>query len=209
MSSQQAIPLGIAALAAGSLIATGGASAPVAGPGMAGLFGTMGAGAGAGAGAGILGTGITAGGLATGLSVAGTGAQIVGQLNQANAASAAGEYEKQEFDQAAGQTRAAGQLDAADTLRQGRYAQSRALALAAASGGGASAPGVTRLLSDIDAETRRRANIALYNANERATGMEMRGASANAIGRARRDQSRFGAVTSLLGGGTTLLERYG
>jgi len=74
--------------------------------------------------------------------------------------------------QKAGQERAASQRAAIEQRRRGRYAGSRATALAAASGGGVSDPTVTGILADIDTESEIRALNAMYMGEESARGLE-------------------------------------
>src|SRR4051812_27274883 len=66
---------------------------------------------------------------------------------------AAAEFEANTLEVQAGQQIAAAQRDMIDVQRVGRLAQSRAVALAAASGGGASAPTITRLVGNMAKET--------------------------------------------------------
>ena len=72
----------------------------------------------------------------------------------------------------AGQERAASQRDAARERRNQRLLESRAQAVAAASGGGASDPTVTKVISDIAGEGTYRALGALYTGEDKARGLE-------------------------------------
>lgn len=85
-------------------------------------------------------------------------------------------------DWAAGRTAgivvAASQRHAIEERRQADLAASRALAVAAASGGGVSDPTIVQTLSNIRGEGALRASIALYEGEERARQIRIQGAGA-------------------------------
>lgn len=85
----------------------------------------------------------------------------------------AAEFEANTLQVQAGQQIAAAQRDMLDVQRVGRLAQSRALALSAASGGGASAPTVTRLIGNLAKETSYNAARSLYAGEEKARLMNL------------------------------------
>lgn len=74
--------------------------------------------------------------------------------------------------QEAGQRRAVSQREAIEQRRQGRFVESRATALAAASGAGVSDPTITGILADIDTESEIRALYSMYEGEEAARGLE-------------------------------------
>lgn len=74
--------------------------------------------------------------------------------------------------QQAGQERARAQRQAMEQRRQGRFVESRATALAAASGAGVSDPTITGILADIDTESEIRALYSMYEGEEAARGLE-------------------------------------
>lgn len=86
---------------------------------------------------------------------------------------AAAEFKAQNARIAAGQAIAVAQRDAEEQRRQGRYVGSRALALIAASGGGASDPTVVRILSNTAGEASYRASVALYRGLDQARSLRM------------------------------------
>jgi hypothetical protein len=102
----------------------------------------------------------------------------------------------------AGARRAEGHYAAEEERRQARYLESRALAVAAASGGGVSDPTVVNILADIDAEGEYRAMMRKYSADIEAEGFEERAEIAEKGGQA-------GAVASYISGATTLLSDGG
>ena len=83
------------------------------------------------------------------------------------------DFKAEQLDQAAGQSRAVSQRKAGEARRRARYTESRALALAAASGGGASDPTVVNIMAGIAGEGEMAAGAALYEGEERARGLEM------------------------------------
>lgn len=111
-------------------------------------------------------------------------AQAAGQAAAAQEAAAASQLQAAQFAQTlagrraesledrAGQERAAAQRAAIEQRRQGRFAQSRARAVAAAGGAAVSDPTVVGLLGDIDTEAELRALGALSEGEELARGLE-------------------------------------
>ena len=82
-------------------------------------------------------------------------------------------FEATQMEAAAGQQQAMAQRNAQDELRKSAIAQSQALAIAGASGAGASDPDVTKLLGDIAAEGDLAANTHLYNGDEAAKALKV------------------------------------
>ena len=111
------------------------------------------------------------------------------------------QFEAQQLEQKAGQQRAVSQRKADTERRRARYAESRALALAAASGGGASDPSVVNIMAGIAGEGEMAANVALYEGEERARGSEM---SATA----KRFSGAQAKKASYVKAGTTLMSAY-
>lgn len=111
--------------------------------------------------------------------------------------------------QQAGQERAASQRVAAEERRKGRLAQSRALALAAASGGGASDPTVTNILSGIEGESEYNALSAMYEGEERARTLETNASITKKYGKDTKSAYQLQAASTVLKGGGSLMGRYG
>lgn len=82
------------------------------------------------------------------------------------------EFQAAQLEQNAGQEIAASQRDKLEQDRQTRLVASRALVLAAANGG-ASDPGVVRIIAGINGEGAYRAGVALYQGEEKARQMRM------------------------------------
>ena len=83
------------------------------------------------------------------------------------------EYEAKQLEQQAGQEIASSQRAASEERRRARIIASRSLALAAASGAGASDTTVSNLLADIEGEGAYRASLALYQGEESARKLRM------------------------------------
>ena len=86
----------------------------------------------------------------------------------AEARKVAADYQAAQLRVNAGQAQAQGQAASVDEMRRSRLIQSRALALAAASGGGASDPTVIHLISNLALEGELARRTQLYNGDERA-----------------------------------------
>lgn len=109
----------------------------------------------------------------------------------------------------AGQERASSQRAALEERRQGRLASSRALALAAASGGGADDPTVVNAIADIEGEGEYRALTALYEGNVAGDDLERQAKARRREAKSVKKQSYFKAAGTILGAGATLADRYG
>lgn len=168
------------------------------------------------------------------IGAAGLALQVGGALNARNTAikaararKAAAEFEAQQLEQNAGQSIAAAQRQAFETERTGKYVQSRALALAAASGGGASDPTVMNTIAGLASETAYRKSLDLYQGEERARQLRLSaqatrmtgeiGANASiAQGRAAEIQAGSNIASDLSRGyrpaidsGSSMYDRYG
>jgi hypothetical protein len=159
------------------------------------------------------------------VAAAGTFMQMQGQQAAGRAEAARGrrlkqlgEFEAAQLEVNAGQELASSQRTAMEEERQARFAESRALAVAAASGGGASDPTVQKIISDISGMGAYRKSVALYEGEERARQMRlgaatrrMEGEAGLQAGAAAQRAYNIGAAGSLLSGagriGTAIYER--
>ena len=116
-------------------------------------------------------------GLGAGMEYAGNNQAAANSRAMAARQAAAFQFKQQQDTVNAGQAIAAGQMGAAEQLRQGRLIQSRAQALAAASGGGAVDPSVVNIIGNNAGEAALRASIALYQGEEKARMLRMQAAS--------------------------------
>lgn len=129
------------------------------------------------------------------------------------------DYKAKQLEVNAGQQRAMGQRQAIEARRQGRLAESKLQANAAASGAGASDPTVVGLAQDIGAESEYNALTQLYNAEEQARGMEGEGSLLRYEGRMAKRAGTRKAITTLLSpsnymsgstaGGSGSVSKYG
>lgn len=117
-------------------------------------------------------------------------------------------FEAEQFRINANQAKAASQRDAEEETRQAALVQSRILAVAAASGAGASDPTVVRLIGKQAGEGAYRAALAIYRGDEQArqnmnaaNAREYEAKAAVAAGKTR-------AFASLVGTGASLYQRF-
>jgi hypothetical protein len=142
-------------------------------------------------------------------TVAGTALTAGSQIGAGIAARRAGDYQAQQADIAAGQQQAAAQRTAQTVDRQSKVLQSRALAVAAASGGGASDPTVVDLVSRIAGEGAYRSQLALYEGNDAARTLQMRADAARFQGRQSQTAGFVNAFGTVLKGASSLFDKYG
>lgn len=187
MSSKAIVPLALGAIAAGTIVATGGTAAPA----MAGLAASL----------------PSAATVATAASVGGLGLTAYGQMQQAAAANQAAKGDAEELKYNARMQRAEGSMRAQEVMQQGKFAESRARAVAGASG--TSGGNINRIISDLAAETRLRADLAMFGSNATASSLQLSARGRRSAGRGARDAGRVGTAATLLSGGSSLYERYG
>jgi hypothetical protein len=104
---------------------------------------------------------------------------------------------------------AASQRAGFEQERQGALKASRMLALAAASGGGASDPTIVNLMANLAGETQYRKSVELYEGGERAKDLRYQGQVRRYEGKEAKRAGKLGAFTTLLSGGTSLYSKYG
>lgn len=119
----------------------------------------------------------------------------------------AAEFKAAQLEQNAGQQNAAAQRMAMEKRRQARYAQSRALAVAAASGGG-SDPGVIDIISDLAQEGEYRALADIYQGEEAARQLRMGAAGERFKGQVSENYFKSAAAGSFMRGGMSLFTKY-
>ena len=162
-------------------------------------------------------------GIGAGLSLAGTLFEASGADRAASGAQAAAarrkaalDFEAAQLRVQAGQSVAAGQHAAREKRRQAELVQSRAIAVAAASGGGVSDPTIVNMLGKIAGEGAYRANLSLYEGEERARTMRMNAAARDYEGALALEAGDIAADTygimkgaSLVKGTASLFSKYG
>lgn len=155
-------------------------------------------------------------------TVAGGALSAAGTLMGGNAAAEAGASARQsqyfkakQEEMAAQESRASAQRAALDKGRETTLLQSQLQARAAASGGGASDPGILDLAGDIAGRGEYEALTEMFRGENRARGLEdsatgsrMTGDAAAAEGRAKRDASYFSAAGTLIGSAGSAYRTY-
>jgi len=156
------------------------------------------------------------------LSTVGTVMSVKGNLDAGNVAAdqgakqrAAKVFEARQLEQQAGQEIASSQRTAQERRREMRLAESRALAVAAASGGGTTR-GVMDIISKLAGEGAYRAMSALYEGDEKARklnlaakGARYEGELLNQAGQARKSAFQINATTAGVKGAASLFAKYG
>lgn len=162
-------------------------------------------------------------GLPAAMGGVGTIFNVIGNLSAGSAARAAGQraqdasnFEAAQLRQQAGQSVAASQRDAMEQRRRAQLIASRAVAVAAASGGSVSDPTVANLIADIEGEGALRAGLALYQGEERArtlrTGADAKVYEGELMAQGGKDRQRayqlagFGGLAT---GAASLYTKYG
>lgn len=138
----------------------------------------------------------------------GSAMSAYGRYTAGKQAKRAKRFEAQQMQQNAQQLRAASQREALEIDRQSRLAMSRALAVAAASGGGASDPTVLNLMGDLAQEGQYRRMVALYEGEQAAGKQEMGADISYWEGNQALKAGKLEAVGTMLEGGSSLYSKY-
>lgn len=142
------------------------------------------------------------------IGVAGTALSALGQYRQGKQAYWSAQLESKLALQRANEEKASSQREAMEIDRQGRLAISRALAVAAASGGGASDPTVMGIMADLAGETQYRKMIALYGGESAARNLEIGADISRWQGREARTAGKMAGVTNAMTGFASLYSKY-
>lgn len=125
-------------------------------------------------------------------------------IAQGNAANAAGKRQEKELNRQADRVLGVGSREAYEFGRRGKHIEGDATAGLVAGGGSTDAGSIDRL-AQISAETNYNALAALYDANEEANQLRLQGREARSAGKRAKTAGYFGAVGSLLDGGSKIL----
>lgn len=147
--------------------------------------------------------------MAEAMAIGGAALKAGGSIFGGLSANKAAKAEARQLETQAGLERATSQRQAMEERRQARLLNSRALAVAAASGGGADDPSIVNLMSDIDGEGAYRALAALYEGETEAQGMEAQAKARRKEGKNAKIAGFINAGSSLLGAGSSMMEKYG
>jgi len=124
-------------------------------------------------------------------------------------------YSADQMDLAASNVIGAGQRLSENERLKANILASRAIAVAAASGGDVSSPGVTKVISDIAGQGAYNAGVALYDAEDKARQLRMAGEGARytgdvmeAAGKSKASAYLFNSAANLAGS-ASLFSKYG
>lgn len=147
--------------------------------------------------------------ITTGLLIGGTVLSGVGSYSQGAAAQKQANAEAAQLTAQASNQKAASQLQAMEDRRQARLLESRAQAVAAASGGGATDTSVVNAISGLEEQGELNALTTLFSGNQQSQQLLQQAASRRAEGSATKKAGGLRAFTSLLSAGGSLYDRYG
>ena len=147
--------------------------------------------------------------LTAALSGLGIGLSAYGKLRSGRSAKKAAKFEAEQYERKAARTQAVAQRRAQEIGRQGQLAQSRALAVAAASGGGASDANVMDVISNLSADTNYQQMVSLYEGDVLADELRLQGEVRRTEGESAWQAGRMGALGTALSGGSSLYANYG
>lgn len=133
-------------------------------------------------------------------SLAGTAMGAVGTIRQGQQQKLNADYEALQMEKNAKQVEASGQQAALEKRRQYDILQSRALAIAGASGAGALDPDVLNIIGGLNAEGERAFGAELYNARSNVNAMDSQAAATRYQGQQSQTAGYVrGAATALSG----------
>lgn len=144
-----------------------------------------------------------------GLAVAGSALSAGSTILGANSEAKQLRSEAEQIDIQAGKERASSQRASIEERRQAAKVSSRALALAAASGAGASDPSVINNIAEIEGEGEYRALTALYNGEETARGQEFEADNRRKEAKNVKKAALVKAAGTILSTGSSLFGKYG
>lgn len=145
----------------------------------------------------------------TAIALGGNLLEAAGGFSQGVAIKRAAKASKRYLNQMAKQEFAIAQREAFEEQKQAELLASRALAVAAASGGGASDPTVMNIIGDIHGEGALRAGLELYKGKTRADALQFEGEMLMFEARNQKKASDIGVFSSLTKFGAGMYEVFG
>ena len=142
------------------------------------------------------------------IAIAGTALSAYGERRAGQSAYKASKFEAAQLQQQAQEDLAVSQRKALEIDRQGRLRASKALAIAAASGAGATDPTVMNLMATYAGETEYEKMVALYEGESAAGYKSLLAESTRQTGRERKQAGRIAGLSTALSGGTSLYAKY-
>ena len=143
------------------------------------------------------------------IAAAGTALQAYGARQAGKTAYKASKFEAAQLQQQALEEQAVSQRRAMDIDRQGRLRASRALAVAAASGAGATDPTVLNLMATYAGETEYERMVALYEGETAAQKSRLQAQATRIRGQQANKAGGFSSIATSLTGGASLYSNYG
>jgi len=141
------------------------------------------------------------------MSLASTAIGVAGDIRAGKAAEARGEYLAGQYKAAGDAELAASHRQAAEHKRHAAVAGSRALAVAAASGGDTLDPNIVNAIAGFEEEGDYAAKVALYGGKDRARTMRMQGDVAGWEGKQEKRAAYWKVGKTIMGGVGDLLKK--
>lgn len=127
--------------------------------------------------------------------------KVGGTLEEGRGAQGAANYTAEQLRRQAGQEQVSSQRVAGEDARQAQLNVSRALAVAAASGGSATDPTVLRIISGLEGTGKLNSLTALYEGSLRAQGLRAQADAVTYEGDSKRYAARVKAISTVLSDG--------
>lgn len=143
------------------------------------------------------------------ISAASTALAVGAQVKAGNEQRNQAELLAREREEDAKAVQAESQREALLERKKAKNLMSRARAVSAASGAGASDPTVTNILTDIESQGEVNYLNALYSGDTTARGLRSGAATARRTGRAAQTAGNIQAASTGLGGATSWYQKYG
>lgn len=143
------------------------------------------------------------------ISAASTALAVGAQIKAGNEQKNQAELLAREREEDAKAVQAESQREALLERKKAKNLMSRARAVSAASGAGASDPTVTNILTDIESQGEVNYLNALYSGDTTARGLRSGAATARRTGQAAQTAGNIKAASTGLGGATSWYEKYG
>lgn len=142
------------------------------------------------------------------IAAAGTVVSAVAQQNAGKQAQMNADFEADQYEKQANEELAYSQREAEKAKREARYLQSRATAVAASSGGGATDPTVINLIGELEEEGELNRLTALYNGEQRANAARTGATITRQRGKAYARAAKTNSYATVLSGASSMA-RYG
>lgn len=143
------------------------------------------------------------------IMLAGTAVGAASQIQQGQQQKQMAAEEARQMQEQAKNEYATSQIQAMEDRRQSQLAQSRAQAVAAASGADATSNSFVRNISDMEGQGELNALTSLWGGSERMRQLNNQASMTKYSGQQSAKAANIGAVSSLIQGGSSLYQKYG